>query len=138
MAITASKQHVYGPGSKVTFTAGAAITAGRLVEITGVNTIGNAAATSVKVVGVAMQSCDAVGDLIEVQLLGYVFTLVADQAVTAGDQVVVGAVAGTVKTCPVVAGAWAAADLTNTRAIVGIALTSAADTATLRVLMSRA
>jgi hypothetical protein len=72
MAITGSKPVKYHPGSKVTFKSAAAITAGRLVEITAANTVGMAAATSQKVVGFAMQSCDAAGDQIEVQLLGYV------------------------------------------------------------------
>jgi hypothetical protein len=137
MAITGSKQPVFWPGSKLSFKSGAAITAGRLVEITGVETVSMAAANSQKVVGVAMQSCDAVGDIIEVQVLGYVFTLVAAGAVTAGDELSVGAVAGTVSTQPAAAAATLA-DINKARSVLGIALDTAIDTATLRVLVSRA
>jgi hypothetical protein len=137
MAITGSKQPVFSSQPKLTFKAGAAVTAGRLVEITGVETVSMAAAKSQKVVGVSMQTCDAVGDLLEVQVLGNVFTLVAQGAVTAGDELVVGSVAGTVAT-QAVAGTATLTDINNARAIVGIALDSAADTGTLRVLVSRA
>lgn len=137
MAITGSTQHVFGPGCKLSFKSGAAITKGRLVEISAANTVIMAAVNSQKVVGVAMQTCDAVGDLIEVQVLGYVFKLVAAGAVSAGDEVSVGAVAGTVSTLPVAAAA-AAADINKARAVIGIALEAIADTASGRVLVSRA
>lgn len=43
----------FKPGQGVTFTASAAVTGGRLVEVTGNRTVGPAAADSAKVVGVA-------------------------------------------------------------------------------------
>lgn len=137
MAITASQQNVFPPGSKLSFKSAAAITKGRLVEITSANTVQMAAVNSQKVVGVAMQTCDAVGDLIEVQVLGYVFKLVAAGAVSAGDELSVGAVAGTVSTLPAAAAA-AAADVNKARAVIGVALEAIADTAAGRVLVSRA
>jgi hypothetical protein len=137
VAVTGSQHPKYNPGSKVTFKSAAAITKGRLVEITAANTVGMAAAKSQKVVGVAMQSCDAAGDQIEVQLLGYVFVLTAAGAVTAGDELVVGAVAGTVST-QAAAGAATLTDINNARAVIGIALESITDTNTGRVLVSRA
>jgi hypothetical protein len=137
MAITGSQPVKYHPGSKVTFKSAAAITAGRLVEITAANTVGMAAAKSQKVVGFAMQSCDAAGDQIEVQLLGYVVRLTAAGAVAAGDELVVGAVAGTVST-QAAAAAATLTDINNARAVVGIALEAISDTNTGRVLVSRA
>jgi hypothetical protein len=137
MAVISSKPVKYHPGSKVTFKSAAAVTAGRLVEITAANTVGMAAAKSQKVVGFAMQGCDAAGDQIEVQLLGYVVVCTAQGAVAAGDELVVGSVAGTVAT-QAAAGTATLTDINNARAIVGIALEAISDTNTGRVLMSRA
>lgn len=136
MAITGSKPIKYMPGSKVSFKSAAAITAGRMVEITAANTVGMAGANSQKVVGFAMQSCDAAGDIIEVQLLGYVVLCTAAGAVSAGDEVSCGA-NGTVSTQAAAAGATAA-DINKARSVIGIALEAIADTATGRVLVSRA
>jgi hypothetical protein len=137
VAVTGSQQHVFAPGSKLSFKSAAAITKGRLVEITSANTVQMAAAKSQKVVGVAMQSCDAVGDLIEVQVLGYVFRLTAQGAVSAGDELVVGTVAGSVAT-QAAAAAATLTDINNARAVIGIALEAISDTAQGRVLVSRA
>jgi len=136
VAITGSQQPVYYPGSKLSFKSAAAITKGRLVEITAANTVGQAAAKSQKVVGVAMQSCDAAGDIVEVQVLGYVFKLTASGAISAGDELVAAA-NGTVQTQAAAAGATAT-DINNARAVVGIALEAIADTASGRVLVGRA
>lgn len=137
MAITGSQGIVYPPGAKVSFKSAAAITAGRLVEITAANTVGMAAAGSRKVIGFAMQSCDAAGDIVEVQILGYIVNATAAGAVAAGDELVIGAVAGTVSTLAAAAGA-VAADINNARAVIGVALAAIADTAKGRILVSRA
>jgi len=119
----------FGSGApRITMTAGTAIVAGRLVEFTGDRTVGAAGATSIKVVGVATSDCDAVaatGNKVAIAT-GGVWNCRASGAIAAGDLLVAGA-AGVVVTLPVVAGAWAAADLTNTRAVIGVALQAIAN-----------
>jgi len=136
MAKTGGVVEVFPSGApKFTRTAAAAITAGRLVEVVATGTVQMAGAVSIKVCGVALEGTDFVGTADKIAVAsGGVFLLKAAGAVTAGDKLIAGA-AGTVTTLPVVAGAWAAADLTNTRAIIGIALDSIADTALGRVLL---
>lgn len=114
----------YYDGDVVTFIAGAAITAGRLVEITGNMTVGPAGAASTKVVGVAGRDT-ASGANVPVYRVG-VHDLVAAGAISAGDHVVAGAL-GTVATI--------GANVFATD--VGIALEAIADTATGRVALTR-
>ncbi|HLE98973.1 MAG TPA: hypothetical protein VI540_03675 [Gaiellaceae bacterium] len=57
-------------------------------------TVGEAAVGSKKVVGVALQSAGAAGDVIAVQCHGYIAKLTAEGAVTAGDQLAVATGAG--------------------------------------------
>lgn len=135
MTVSGGVTEKFPAGKPITMTTGAAVTAGRLVMISGADrTVIHATEAATAVVGVALQTTTAVTDKIAVAVAG-VFSLVANGAVTRGDLLVVGAVAGTVKTIPAVGGAWAAADLTNTRAIIGTALASAADTALVPVLL---
>lgn len=73
------------PGEEVGYRASAAVTGGRLVEITGDETVAHAGAKSAKVVGVA--SFDAAsGDLVTVRSVG-VHPLNAAAAVAAGAKV---------------------------------------------------
>jgi len=80
----------YTPGDAITQTASAAITGGRLVEVSATGTVATAAADSAKVVGVAAADVAASGD----RLLcfpvrgGGVHKLVASGAITAGEGVV--------------------------------------------------
>lgn len=120
-----------GGGPEPTYTTSAAITAGRLAEITGTTTrrVGPAAAGSLKVVGVAKQGADGAEVPISVASSG-VFEITAAGAITAGDAVEAAA-AGAVRVLATVD----AAGSFNPRAMVGIALTSAADTALCLVLL---
>src|SRR5690606_1049714 len=116
---------VYMPGAKIGLTASATIAGGQLVQVSGAGTVAptSGATPSVKVVGVAAH--DAVtGQRVTVHGRGQVHETVADGAVTAGDQVVSGSVAGTVQAAPAVT-TPTPDDVTNTRAVVGIALTTA-------------
>jgi hypothetical protein len=136
MAKTGGVVEAFPSGAtKVTMSAGAAITAGRLVEISGNRTVIMAGAISNKVVGVALEGSDGVGaptaDKIAVAS-GGIFLLTATGAVAAGDKVVAGA-NGTVSTVAVAAATVQGA--TDTRAIVGIALEAIANGQTGRVLL---
>lgn len=70
------------PGQAVTYTASAAVTGGRLVEVTGNRTVGPAGADSAKVVGVAGFDA-AAGETVTVYR-GGVQRLTAAAAITAG------------------------------------------------------
>jgi predicted RecA/RadA family phage recombinase len=110
---------VFKPGQAMTSQASATITAGMLLEVSGSGTVGPAGAASVKVVGVAATDA-ASGDKVT-YFAGGVQHCPASGAITAGarvDAVAAGVVAGT--TAP-----------------VGVALTTAADTADVRVLFNR-
>lgn len=75
----------FAPGRDVTFIASAAVTGGRLVEVTGNMTVAHAAAASTKVVGVA--SFDAAANTEVGVSTGGVHPLLASAAVAAGDKV---------------------------------------------------
>lgn len=121
--------------SKVTMTASAAITAGRLVEVTGNRTVGMAGANSVKVMGVALEGTDFVGTADKIAIAtGGVFLLTASGAVSAGD-LLVAAANGQVSTLAVVT-TPTPADVTNTRAIIGRALEAISNGQTGRVLLN--
>jgi hypothetical protein len=125
----------------VPLTCSAAVVGGQLVEVSGNGTIAPSPASataSPKVIGVAAHDCGT-GMVGTVWPRGMVHETTANGVITAGDQLVSGAVAGTVKTMPVTASNFAAAyaeadaetqtnlAVNNARAVLGVALTSAAD-----------
>lgn len=110
-------------GDKKTRKASADIVGGKLVQISGPGAIATASANSTKVDGVA--SCDAkTNDSITVYSRGEQLVL-AVGLVTAGDQVVA-ATGGGVSSLAAVT-TPTAADVTNTRAVVGHATTTGTD-----------
>lgn len=111
------------PGQAVTLKASAAITAGQVVAVSGVNTVAPATAKNAAVVGVA--GFDAAQNDNVTIYSGGVQSVLASGAVTAGDVVVSGA-AGTVAKLAAVT-TPTAADVTDTRAIVGVALSTGTD-----------
>jgi hypothetical protein len=120
---------VYLPSEVVTLTASATITGGQVLAVSGNGTVGPAGAASAAVIGVAAH--DAVsGDRLSVYARGVIHESTASGAITAGAQVAAGA-AGTVASLAAAAGA-AAGDINNARAVIGVALTTAADAATVR------
>lgn len=136
MAVTGGIIERYAPGHpKVTFKCAAAVTEGRLVEVTAAGKIQHAAAGSRKTIGLAMQTASAVDDEIAVQLFGDVYELTAQGAIAAGDEVFPGA-AGDGRVSVLAAAATpTAAEVNNGRAIIGIALEAIADTAKGDVMM---
>lgn len=124
---------LYKPGREITRDASAAITGGQLVGVSGSGTVAPATANQASWVGVA--GFDAAnGDKVTVYT-GGVQRIVASGAVTAGDALVAAAT-GQVSTLAAVS-TPTAADVTNTRAVVGFALTSAANGALVEVQMAR-
>jgi hypothetical protein len=77
--------HLFKPGASVTFTASAAITGKRLVEVSGDRAVAPAAADSAKVVGAAAQDTKT-GDEVLV-LRGGVQSLISSAAILAGARV---------------------------------------------------
>lgn len=124
-----------GGGPEPTMTTTAAVVGGRLVEVSGDRSIRPAVASSAKVLGVAKQTGDAVGDKLSVSTSG-VWNIVAQGAIAAGDQVIAGAAGdGRVSTLAVAAGATAA-DINNARSVVGRALAAAIDGAACPILLT--
>lgn len=115
---------IYKPGQALTLKASAGITGGRLVAVSGSGTVATAGADSVVWVGVAAFDASTNDNL--TVYCGGVQTLVAAGAITAGDAVECAA-----------SGAVATGSGTTYATYVGIALTTAADTAQVRVLMNR-
>lgn len=76
---------VFKPGQSITYLASAAVTGGRLVEITGDREVAHATADSAKVVGIA--AWDAVAGREVTVHSGGVLPLLASGTVTAGDRV---------------------------------------------------
>lgn len=131
---------VYKPGSTIPSTASVAVTGGQLVGVSGSGTVAPTAAAQASWVGVAAFDV-AAGDRVTIHA-GGVQRLIASGAVTAGDVLIAAAVAGRVAkvaatTATAVATAATEADINNTRAIVGTALTTAADGAVVEVQMER-
>jgi len=121
------------PGQALVSTASASITAGQLVAVSGVSTVAAAGANAVNWLGVA--GFDATSaDLVTIYADG-VQELVTTGTVTAGD-LVVAAASGTVSTLAAVT-TPTAADVSNTRAIVGVALTTATTGLKVRVKLAR-
>ncbi len=108
---------VYAEGRFIKAKAGAAITAGQLVELTDDETVAPATENSTKVIGVAMMDA-AVNELVTVVTEGVV-EVTASGAISAGGKVAADA-GGKVK-------AWSAAAAGDSAKIVGVALTSAAN-----------
>jgi hypothetical protein len=125
---------LYKPGHSVPSTASAAIAGGQLVGVSGSGTVAPTGTAQASWVGVAAFDA-ASGDRVLVHA-GGVQRIVAAGAVTAGDLLIASATAGRVSTLAAVT-TPTAADVTNTRAIVGTALTSAADGALVEVQMER-
>jgi hypothetical protein len=115
---------IYKPGQALTLKASAAITGGQLVAVSGSGTVAPAGAASASWVGVAAFDAGT-NDNLTIHSSG-VQALTASGAVTAGDQVV-SAAGGQVSTgTPASSGAF-----------VGIALTTAANGAKVRVKFAR-
>jgi hypothetical protein len=111
---------------QITATASATITGGQVLVVSGNGTVGPAGATAANVVGVA--SMDAInGARLSFFPRGKVHVTTATGPITAGDQVV-SAAAGTVATLAVASTA-VAGDINAARAVLGVALTTAAGAA---------
>lgn len=114
-----------------TTTTSAIVAGGTLLEVSGSGTAATAAANSLKVVGVAAFDA-ASGVQMTVHRFG-IQELIASGGITAGDELVA-ATGGKVSTLAAVT-TPTAADVTNTRAIVGVALTTATDTNKVQVFL---
>lgn len=121
----------FKPGDSITGVASGTITGGKLVYASGDGTIAQTGAAANIPVGVA--SRDAVsGDRVGYFARGMVHRLTAAGAITGGDQVVAAA-GGAVATLAATAGATAA-DINAARQLFGIALTTAANGATVEIM----
>lgn len=112
------------PGQAYTATASAAITGGKAVKVSGDGTVATNAAASTYIIGTAGFDVAASGDKVTVFARGTIHRFTAAGAVTAGD-LVEGAASGNVATHTVG---------TNDARVFGIALTTAADTASVEVM----
>ena len=123
---------VFIPSRVVTLTASGLISPGDLLIVSGSGTVSKCAAEAAQtVVGVAGNDA-TVNTLVTLYARGYVHESVAEGTVTAGDQVVSSAAAGRqVKTLAAAATATAA-DINQARAVIGVALITAADGAKVR------
>jgi sulfate adenylyltransferase subunit 1 (EFTu-like GTPase family) len=124
---------LYEEGQAFTSQASAALTAGQMVAVSATGTVGVAGANAIAWVGIAGQDT-ASGDKVTIRC-GGVQRPIASGTVTAGDLVVCAA-SGKVSTLAAVT-TPTAADVTNSRAIVGIALTTAADGVAVEVKFER-
>lgn len=115
---------VYKPGQALTLKASATITAGQLVAVSGDGTVAPAGADGTSWVGVA--AFDAATNADVTVYTGGVQSLKASGAITAGDAIEAAA-----------AGAVATGGSTTFATYVGIALSTAADGAQVRVQMNR-
>lgn len=111
----------FKPGQSWTATTSGAVTGGKLLAVSGDGTVAHAGANSVAVVGVA--AFDAASGAKVTVYSPKVAVLVSSGTITAGDQVVAGA-AGVVTSLASVT-TPTAGDVSGTRAIVGVALTTA-------------
>ncbi|NUR09338.1 MAG: DUF2190 family protein [Nocardioidaceae bacterium] len=129
----------FKPGEDLTMTAGAAIVGGRLVYVSGANTVQETAGITAAWLGVADQDA-ASGAKVGITS-GGVQELTASGTIAAGDTLVAAA-AGQVATLAAAAATGTATattqtDITNSRAIVGIALTAATNGNKVLVRMTR-
>lgn len=111
---------IHNPGHEITLTASATVVGGNTLAISGVKTVAPAiSASAKKYVGVAAHDAANGAAVTVLSGVGQVHESVAAGGITAGDLVIVGAVAGTIAT--IGAGTFDQA--------IGIALNTAADTA---------
>jgi hypothetical protein len=128
---------VFLPGLVMTSQAAGTITGGDPVEVAGSGTVQRSTAGpnslgSLKCVGIAAQDA-AAGAKVTVIVDRVVHDGAADGAITAGDQLMASSTAGRqVKTVPPTGASPGQQDVNQARAIIGIALTTAADGATVR------
>ncbi len=115
----------FKPGQSWTAITSANVTGGKLLEVSGDGTVAHAGANSIAVVGVAAFDASS-GDAVTVYS-PKVAVLVSSGVITAGSQVVAGA-AGVVTALAAVS-TPTAGDVTGSRAVVGVALTTAASNA---------
>jgi hypothetical protein len=113
---------LFKPGQSWTATTSADVTGGRLLAVSGSDTVGPASAQSVAVVGIA--AFDALSGNKVTVYSPKIAWCDSSGAITAGAEVTAGA-AGVVVALAAVT-TPTAADVTNTRARVGVALTTAA------------
>ena len=122
----------FKPGQSWTATTSANVTGGKLLEVSGDGTVAHAGANTISVVGVA--AFDATSGNVVTVYSPKIAVLVSSGTITAGDQVVAGT-AGVVTSLAAVT-TPTAGDVTGSRAIVGVALTTAASNA-VKVLFTR-
>jgi hypothetical protein len=125
---------VYIDGDEISLTATAAITAGQLLEVTGIGTVGPASAASLKVVGVAAADT-ASGNRVMIfsRGQGSIHEVINSGGVTAGDQLIAAAGGKVATLAP--AAAATLGDVNNARAVIGVALGTAADALKVRFLI---
>lgn len=116
---------LFMPGDVITVTTSAGVTGGKALMVSGNGTVATATATA-KVIGVAASDI-ASGAQGPMHGRGQVHISTASGAITAGDQIV-SAASGNVSSLAAASGA-VAADINNARSVLGVALTTAADTA---------
>lgn len=124
---------LFTPGQASTHTTSEAITAGQMVAVSATGTVGIAAANSLVWIGIA--ATDALSGASVTVHRGGIQRPLTSGTVTAGDLVVCAA-AGVVSTLAAVS-THADADITNTRALVGVALTTATTGLAVEVLFER-
>jgi Uncharacterized conserved protein (DUF2190) len=124
---------IFVPSKVIPLTASGTITGGDPLEVSGSGTVRKCTtALSFAYIGVAGNDAAANGR-VTVYARGYVHESVAEGTVTAGDQLNTSAAAGRqVITAAATAGSPAKADVDRVRAIIGVALTTAADNAKVR------
>lgn len=113
-------------GEQINATASAAITGGQQLVVSGNGTVAPAGGASAAHVGTAAMDAATNGRLSYFPR-GKVHVSTASGAITAGDQLVTAA-AGKVSSLAAASGA-VAADINSARSVIGVALTTAADTA---------
>jgi hypothetical protein len=123
---------VFLPGLTITLQAADNITGGDPLEVAGSGTCQKAAAGSLKYIGVANKDA-AAGYAVTLTAASPVFDGPADGAILAGDQLVASGRTGCQVTgAPIVPADPGQADMITSRAIIGVALTTAVDGGTVR------
>jgi hypothetical protein len=117
---------IYLPGNAITGTASATITGRQTLVVSGSGTVAPSSGSSAKVVGLAAADA-ATNAYVTYYARGTVHESTASGAITAGDQLV-SAAAGAVSSLAAASGNTAG-DINSGRSVLGIALTTAIDTA---------
>jgi Uncharacterized conserved protein (DUF2190) len=112
----------HSPGHEITQTASAAITGGQTLMNSGPGTVAPAAAASLKYIGVAAHDAASGDKVTVISVVGAIHETTAQGAITAGDLLKVGTIAGTV----------AALGVGTFDQFIGVAITTVADGATAR------